>query len=574
MFRRAFVLLLLISLCAVIFPTSAQDEPQAASFIPADFAGFIQINVDNANATLRGLNISAFVASVLQPNRVLLGDNLLLYDDFIPFNQLFDVDGTSFVNNVLPWLAGDMVIAYRSFNAELKTSADDVLLILPSDDILGSAGRLSTIIGAQDLLQRETYLGVTVYIGDKASIALTAPAVFIGPTDLVHAALDVQAGQGDALIDAAAYQAVRGVSAEESLVFAYVGGEHIIPAVSGLLSGQSDSEALLTAFGTALTQMRPSIGFDSLLLNQGFDGVAVTLGVEVLDGVSYLKTHAVFHTAQNDNVAALAKADNTLLDLIPRNALMAQSGADFSGLISDLMTALPMSNFARQMFGGLPIRTVGTDSELITAPESREVEDAVSSFVAVLEQFGDFNLQADLLDHLSGEYAFALLPRPNNPLPALNTPFDVLLVARVTDGDAAVDGLSLLANRLFGLQALDDVMLGDWTFKQLGIDSESVFTLGVKDGLLILATGDAAQSALDAERGDNRLTDQQPWQALSRAERPDLYLDAAVFYNTFFPSAGGGVPAQDNRTRFGVFTDYLGDGLYELRLDASLPTGG
>jgi hypothetical protein len=342
--------------------------------------------------------------------------------------------------------------------------------------------------------------------------------------------------------------------------------------VSGLVGGASESQDLLAAFGGALAAIRKDSSFESLLFNGGFDGAAASIDTEIGLTDAIFAAKAVFHSSTSLPDASAAEFDDTLLEWIPRNALLVQSGSDARGMIYDVITALPMTNFARQLVAGLPIQTLGTDSDLITVPDASQVQDAVDNYLSILGEFGGFHLQQDLIDHLEGSYTVALLPRPNNPLPVLNVPFDVLITARVKD-EAVLDGISNLLQNLVNLQSLPDITIGDWEFKQLGTETDPVISLGLMDGLLMVATGDAARSALDAQRGEDRLIDEAPWQTLSETARPDFYVDTAVLYNTFFPSSGGAVPASDNRTELALHSAYHGDGIYELKFSALLPLG-
>ena len=574
MFRRAFFIVLLMTAAFGLLPVAAAQEQTIppADYVPDDFAGFIQVRLDSPQDTLQGLNIAAFAASQVQPNRVGLGSAALTFDDFLPFNTWFDVENTSFTTNILPWVKGEFVVAYRDFNGQLQAANADILLILPTSSVLDAAAHLSNIIKQPDLLTLTPYRGIDVYQGETASIALTSPVVFIGPTDLVHAALDVQAGVKKTITANPVYGALRAASDQTPLVFGYVDGDHVAQTVGGLLGGASESQALLAAFGGALSEIRNDSSFESLLFNGGFDGAAASLDTEIELTEATFTAKAVFHSLTTPGDSTVPEFDSALLDLIPRNALLVQTGSNARGLIYDVVTALPMTNFARQIVGGLPIQTLGTDSKLITVPDARQVQAAVDNYLNILGQFGGFDLQKDLIDHLAGSYTIALLPRPNNPLPLLNVPFDLLITAR-TSSDAALDGVSKLLQSLFEVKALPDVTIDNWTFTQLGVDTDPLFSLGLKDGLLIVATGDAAGHALDAGRGDNRLIDEAPWQSLSKTDRPDFYVDTAVFYNTFFPSSGGAVPTSDNRTQLALHTAYQGNGIYGLKFSALIPLG-
>jgi hypothetical protein len=225
------------------------------------------------------------------------------------------------------------------------------------------------------------------------------------------------------------------------------------------------------------------------------------------------------------------------------------------------------------MFGGFAIATVGTASDLIDAPSAADVVASVNTFVDVINEFDDFDLRADLLAHVGGSYALALLPRPNNPAPVLNTPFDLLLVTQTAEAEAAAQGVTTLLAALFNLQAAQVQTDTDWSFVALTSEEnrDPAFVIGTLGDRLIITTGDAVQAALAAERGDNRLTAQESWQALSATQTPDLYVDMTVLLNTFFPTSGGFVISEDSRTRLGLNVDVLASGVSVLSVSVSVP---
>src|SRR6185369_8898334 len=163
MFRRAFFTVLLLTAAFGLLPVAAAQEQtiHPADYVPADFAGFIQVRLDQPQDTLRGLNIAAFAAYQVEPNRVLIGSgsSTPTFDDYFPFSTWFDVDNISFTNNILPWLKGEFVVAYHDFDNQLQTDNTDTLLILPTSSVLDSAAHLSSIIKQPDLLTQVTYRG-------------------------------------------------------------------------------------------------------------------------------------------------------------------------------------------------------------------------------------------------------------------------------------------------------------------------------------------------------------------------------------------------------------------------------
>jgi hypothetical protein len=176
-----------------------------------------------------------------------------------------------------------------------------------------------------------------------------------------------------------------------------------------------------------------------------------------------------------------------------------------------------------------------------------------------------------VLDHLDGSYSFALLPRPNDRLPIVNTPFDALLVAQVNDGDAVVENLSTLLEVFVGADNVQRELLDDQTFSTVFVPNtdEPLLRIGIVDDLLLIATGDTARTALNARRGDNRLIEQGRWQVFNADAPPDLYVDIPAFYNTFMPTSGGQIA--DFQAQVGLHSRSLGNGMYEFHLQMTLP---
>ncbi|MBN8619831.1 MAG: DUF3352 domain-containing protein [Anaerolineae bacterium] len=568
MFKRFLSVLLLL----VVVPVAAQESlPSAADFIPANFAGFIRLNTQDAQNTLLGMNESTFAAAILQPTRVAPSAERVYYD-YIPFASLFDIEGTTFVNNIFPWLGDDLVVAYRSFDAALSAQPQDTLIIIASTNLLSALNALTPIINEQDLPSREEYRGITIYIGDKTAIAVTAPAVFIGPLELVRAGLDVQAGVTEPLIAQPAYQAITAASPTDAFLSAYVTGDYLLPALNGLLSGRAQSVEIYRALGEALATQFNATNFEKLLLDGGFDGAGISLVRDRLG--RHLNASAFFHSRDAASPLQLTEFDSSLLEMIPRNALLVHSGTDFNAFVEDALTILPLSNFAAEMFTGLPIRTAGTLSESVGLPTAANLQAALESLKIVLEAGADLDLQQDVIEHLSGGYTVALLPRPNNPVPLLNIPFDLMLVGEVDDGAATTASLIKLLQTVFNITADEAQTSSDWTLTTLSNDGRPVFTIAHDQEHLLITTGDAARLALDAERGDNRLINLPAWQQFEDMTQPALYVDAYMFYNTFFPSellGGGFVVGENNRERIVMQVHPPVNDLHQIALTVTLP---
>ncbi|MCA0457708.1 MAG: DUF3352 domain-containing protein [Chloroflexi bacterium] len=574
---KRLLLLLFAALAVLVFtlPAAAQNETpiSASAFVPEDFAGFITVQTGDLNTTLQGLNEALRSATLLQPLRVNSGlDEVLGYYDFIPFGTWFDLEQQDFAGLVSPWIGPDMVIGYRNFDAGLNASIRDMLLILSNTDILDATSRLESVLVNQDLPGREMYRGITLFQGDKASFAMTTAAVFIGPVDLIKAALDVQAGAAPALTDTPLYHTVHAAQPADTFVSAYVTQSHILPAVNGLLNGDRFSVPVLQAFGQALGGGETPAPFSHLLLNGGIDAAEVNL-VRGENGRMVTAT-AIFHPTEQANLVTVP-VDPRFLEMIPRTALLVHSGTDFRTFVDDAITALPVSNFASQLIGGLPFLTAGSfQNDFVTDPEAADVTLAVDSFVTALEHINDLDVETDLLDHLDGSYALALLPRPNFPLPVLNVPFDFILVGQVDNGPRTQESVSKLIASLFGLQAGQLVVEGDWTFQPLLAGREVIFRIGYQRNMIMIATSNSAAQALDAQIGDNRLINMDRWTQFTDTARPDFYLDTFVFYNTFFPQIflqGGFTVSAERRERVMLTSNLRDDGLFELKLTANVP---
>ncbi len=557
--------LLLMLLLTVGLPASAQEAPPTAvDWAPADVAGLLRLNLVDPPAALSALNVAALAAAELQPVRVQLSQAVRL-DDLLPLGEWLDADAVVWARDVLPWLAGELAIAYADFDAGWQT--ESALLILPAADPFAAAQRLAAWIEQQDTAERETYRGALLYAGDRLTLALADAALLIGAPELVRAALDVRAGARAPLTAAPAYQAIQAASPEGAL-FAYVDGAQLTPAINGLVSGDPDTLPLLAALGAALAERRGAASLEARLLAGGFGAAGVTVGLD--REANALDATALLYAA---DLGAMPAASAALLAYIPRHAALVHIGADAAALAQDVLAGLPLSNFAGQILGGLPVVTAGDASPLVTAPSADDMLAAIRGFEAALAE-GGVNLTADLLDRLAGEYALALLPRPNDPLPGLRTPFDLLLAAAVKpgEGQAALEAAQKLLQALFRLETLaaDDDEPGA---TRLGSPpgASVVFELRLVDDTLLITTGEAGRRALAAKAGDNRLTAQRPWQALNQPDAADWYVDVAVFFNMFFPAPGGASLDPSQRLWAGLWARPADRDLHRLTLRVLLP---
>jgi hypothetical protein len=581
-----------LTLCLLLIfslPVSAQIGTSTGtgmppeSYVPADFAGFIRARVDVADAF--PLQIAAVAAYRLQPSRVNI-ENFQGYDSLFPMDIL-DVEGATFSVAIQPWVNRELVIAYRTFEEGLTTTSENVLLILPVDDVTLAATFLAPVLQLQDHLERTTYRDVSLHIGDKAAFAFAPEVVFIGAEEVVKEALDVRTGVGERLIDQSNYQTVSAASPDNTMMFAYMGGENARTALSLLLNVDVSAEPLLQALGETLQEAHRNEGtFEAALLTSAIDAIGVSVVIDdlpLLPGGGFVsgpegrpvvvRFITTFYTADKTQFNVDTSFDESVLNMIPQNAMVVQSGGNARGALYDALYALPLANFAGRILGAFPVpESVGSVNELVTVPSAADLERSVNGFLSVLENVGDFQLTEDLLRHFTGSYTVALLPRPNNPTPVLNTPFDLLVVAEVDEGSLVVDNLTRLIELLSPTSEFEDETISETAFRTLRqVDTgEVVLRLGVVDGMLVIATGSSLEPALQAWAGDNRLIDRERWLAVSEDAVPHLFVNLDSIFNVFFQI--GGTPIGQQVNVLAARGQQVADGLYQLQVMMTLPT--
>lgn len=564
--RVLWVIIILTLSAGVLVPAAAQDGENLLAWIPADFAGFVRLKTGSAD-TLSALNVAAYAASFLQPARGLEPVDSL--DDLVSLAAL-DVDDASFQQDILPWLGDELIIAYHHFGPHFTGTPDSAVLLLPTRDALQSASSLQRILRQQDILERDSYRGTTLYLADKTTLAFTPTAVLVGPTEYVQAMLDTQAGETPRLIDRADFPLVTANLPVNAVASGYLIGAESLRALSVLLEGSETAQPILQNLGAALNTYRQGASLEQRVLTGALDGIGFYLQADTLR-LNSVRLTLRLHDAELPNLQT-TDFNTALLDLLPQNAMLVQTGTDLPGAVYTLLTALPLSNFAGQVIGAFPIQeTPVSANALLPLPDANALERAVGGLLRVLVQETNFDLDHDLLQYFNGSYALALLPRPNDPLPPLNLPYDILLIAEVDNPDTALANTAQLARTLLALDALESQTISGWDFQtyQPQPGSDPALQIGLVDDRLIVATGSALRLALDARRGDDRLVSRERWQEVSRDALPQLYVDIPAMYSTFLPQLSG--PQLQQIRRLGLRTDYRGNGLFELRLLVTLP---
>jgi hypothetical protein len=586
--KRCLVLLTLV----LLLPLSAlaQEQPPAEEsfsalldWVPADFAGFIWLDSSQPQVTLPALNLHLTVARVLQFSRV-------SEEGFADLNALFpldrfDLEGGSFDSLILPWLGGELIAAYRQLDGRLDADPRDTLLIAATDDPFQALSVMRAALGGQDLLESSSYRGVTIYAGDQTAFAFTPAAVLIGDEALIRAALDAEAGAVPGLTDSAVYQSVTGALTERipiraAPLYAYLTGDAAAAAPRRLLDYTGDGDPLFDALLEALANLTPeaaspsaqeTLAAERALLSGSADALGIWLSYDDVRFES-LRADVVIHSSSP--LAADAAFDMAVLDYIPRSAAFVHSGADAQRAVYGALAALPLANFASRALSAFPLVQPTAGSEVLPAPDAAQARAAVEGFLTIIGESG-VNLRGDLLDKLTGSYSVALLPRPNNPTAALNTPFDLLAVAQSDDPAVAVETLTN-ALRLFVGDSVEVETL-ELRGESLAVTAlrapgsgDPVLMFGVVGEALVIGTGDALPLAVRAWQGDNRLMDQARWSGVGGGAVPYIYADIGGVYSTFIPAFFTQTSAATSIRQVGVTSQALDETTLYLRMTTAI----
>jgi hypothetical protein len=529
--RRVVVLTLLLLCGSVVQPAVSQEAPSPLNWIPADFAGFIHLDTENPNATLDTVNIDLFIASILQPSRVTLNSRQG-FGNLLPLDAL-DIEDPSFTDLFGQWLGGETILAYSELDERFES--DLPLVIIPTNDSFAAAAGLSTVIQGQDRLIQEVTGSTRIFHGDQATIAFLPAAVLIGSAADVSAVLEVQAGNAPSLTDDPTYQAIAQQLPSNAAVTVYTQGDSAANAINFLLNANREPE-LISAFGTALAELSQT-SLETAVATGEVDGVGVVLLPATFLG-STAQANVVFHTTEN-SLTSNSTFDTDLLNYLPRSTMILHNGADAQQSAYAALVGLTLSNFVGVAFDAFPlVVSFAAANEVLAQPTGDSIQVAIETVIDQLDAAG-FDLEQDLLRYLDGSYSVALLPRPNNPLPVFNTPYEALLIAKTNDGENTLAGITTLISLLGGEDLLQEEIIGEIdTLVWRDETDTSILRLAVVDDTLLLGMGDSVETALSAGDGDNRLIDESRWREVSANGLPYWYFDINAILNTASPTPG------------------------------------
>lgn len=552
-----------LALLTLAAPLRAQPGPDPRALIPADSFAWLSLDLRDPSL-LNALNAASLAASLLQPGRAALPP-LQGLEQALPLQQLDTEALPVFARDFAPWVTEQLLLVL----ADPDGPPQEPLLILPTRDALQAAASFSPILQEQDRLRRERHQGQTLWLADRSSIAFAPGAVLVGPEARVRAALDVQAGVAPGLPADTFHLTQRDDEAPGHILSGWLRGDGALPALAALLSGSEGSEPLLNAFGQTLQAFDSRSTLQELVLGGQAQGLGFHLSTDALR-LNVLRLSLQLQPLDSAPPAAGAPFNPVVLQALPRNAMLVVSGTDARSLAFNLLAAAPLTGFGGQLAGAFGAQDAPAARNALL-PDAATLTQVLNGWLAALWQQADFDLEHDLLRRLDGSFSLALLPRPQDPLPPLNLPWDMLLVAEVNDGQAALDALERLLTLTLDARGLERRRDGDRQLRVLPGAGEPLLQAWSADGLLLLGTGAAPAAMQRARAGDDRLVERPRWQALAQAGPPQLYLDLAPLYATFLPQvAQAAGPRLQQLRQLGLRSEARATGRYTLELTLTL----
>lgn len=351
--------------------------------------------------------------------------------------QLEDLFGVNFKDDVQPWIGLEMAIAVggiedvQNLQSDLQTPADfaeniDATILLASRDNTKAQAFLDKVRAKQETdnnvtFEEQDYNGTTITVatseGDEGLSGAYAIAknfvVFANRPALIEEFIDRNGNEGTLAASPAYQQTLAGLP-QNSVGHVYVGGDLLRGlATQGL---EQQLEALPEGEGLRTQIERQRAFLDA------FTGAAASITVPD-DGVQF-DTSIKFDLAKLDDQAR-AQLEATRVKL--SDNLLKSIAKDTIGFY-----AVPIPDtFQQQM------------EDLLTS--SPDVEQQVQSF----EEQLNIDVREDLLKWISGEFAFVIMPGDPEAEGALaDVPVSGYMVLRSKDTAAAEAGLQKIADAL------------------------------------------------------------------------------------------------------------------------------
>lgn len=468
--KRAIVLLLILVIVVSSMPALAAPVDPGADLIPDTYAIFIN---------LAGRDLPARLAKL----RTLLGlhtnDETALMQSVT--GALFPGAGINYANDIAPWLGEHIAIGFNDED-------DFVMLAATTDPALSD--RFVQKLDAVLLDESFTVTGLEGYVAYGSAVG-------------IQQVVEVMDGEREALAGAAGMQQTFGRLPVDRFAAVYIDGEAIEAffVEQGIVPSMVLGENTLTGVGAAASMQPGSPGvirFDAAL---GFgEPVPAPVASTSALGVEVEK-------------------------IVPSNAL-----ALFAAYDLRIPVRAGLYAFSLQSYVQSGIAAAAEGEKLPNMPSQEQAQSMANGLLAaanlMLRETGlSINLEKDVLDWLSGEYAVGLLPNPGGLWNDPRFRADVFFVAQVIDQNAArniVEIFSRVLDTQFDLTpSLVNIEGYDLRSVPDPATGANLFIFGLIDNFLVVATGDSIQQFAGVASGSApNLAGSAAWQARAKFIEP------------------------------------------------------
>lgn len=404
--------------------------------------------------------------------------------------NLFSQAGVDYRASVKPWLGNQIAVAGSGTLDEAGNPSEMVVIAAVKDEALAGQA-IASIVPDAGAPTEETYQGLTVRTaGDTTYAIVDGMLVAAETTDVVHAAIDVAQGRGEALADLPAFTAAMSQLPQDHLASAWFD----LQAVSATAVGTEEPTDMAGLSTLSMALLAEEAGFR--LVGQ------LPVDPETMGD------------AVREALTAGAQAAR-LPDNMPRDT-------EISLVLFNLRAALER-----------------TEAELDDqSPDAAATIDQLRALAA----FGlGIDVDSDLLPLLDGEVGVALRGV------ASGTPAGAVLL-RPTDPAAAAEALDRVVGALESRgSAADRAQVAGVEVVTVEVPQVGSVSWAVADELVVLGlTADDVGAVLEAQGGDTLGTGELYRSTFGGAERrgTELFVDLNPFIPLAIEQAGEGMPAE------------------------------
>jgi hypothetical protein len=446
---------------------AAGTDGKAAEAIPADSLLFTSVNVDQDSDAWKQL---VAVGSRFP------GWAQLATEFQTSLNEVSE-DGTSWANDIEPWLGDEVAFAVTSLDLSTPSSPEPVFVgyAESTDDAKATA----LLEKGDDVAPIADYKGYKRWSsGEDGFAAIGKEAVLIGSTEAaLNQAIDTREGAGQNLADAQTFKDTLAALPEDNLGVVYVDGPKL--AQLAALAAQSGAVPAVGEDGAAAAQQQQLASLLEQL--RVLRGLGMSFGAD--DNGFRFRTAALLDEARAESLGIQQEDfEPSLTDRVPATTLLYYGFQDLGPQIKQML----------DQFSG----------------QSPQVAQALTA----VEAMTGASFDNEIVPLLSGEHALYVAPGNPGPIPSVG----LLLKPE----DAAAGAATI--RKLTGTLTQELAAGGDGSLTVEDIPNGQRFSGSQLGGLSVLwrQAGDVIAFSNDQTAGDepaSSLADSDKWKQLSEA---------------------------------------------------------